>query len=131
MNKKSEGFHFVYQTEEDVKNERLKIIPELTEEQISEFVFNSENLYKIGTGHSFGQGFYVEYITKSGIVARNFHGEWFINDDSYNYINNSFVKNDKIEYKPQPFELKTIALPVVSTKIKTIANDLISIIPIG
>lgn len=131
MNKKSECFHFVYQTEEDIKNERLKIISELSEEQISEFIFNDENLYKIRAGHSFGSGFCVEYITKSGLEATNFDGKWNIDNDSYDYIDKSFVKIDKIEYKPQPFELKSITLPVVSTKIKTIANDLISIIPIG
>lgn len=130
MNKKTECFHFVYQTEVDVKNERLKIISELTEEQITDFVFNNEILYKIGAGHSFGQGFYIKYITKTGIEATNFHGEWFINDDYYNYINNLFVKNDKIEYKEQSFGLKTTEFPVISTNIKPIAGDLISVSPI-
>jgi hypothetical protein len=60
LNKKEEKsyFYLVYITKEDEKMEIEKQISELTEEQKSELLFNGEQLYVLGIGHSFSEGFF-------------------------------------------------------------------------
>ena len=81
----SELFRLEVKTEEDAKRERLKQASEVTEDMKSEFIFNGEHLYVLGNGHSFGRGFFVEYITESATVVRRFDDRWFSNGEEYTH----------------------------------------------
>ena len=129
--KKSTNFTFETITEEE-KRRKEKPILSLTEEQKSEFVFNEEPLYILGRGHSFLYGFFLEYITKTGITAWRFSPElWVIGGEDYEYKNNEFVKKIKIETPPIDFStFKDFFLPKVNnTSTKLLAEELISVKP--
>lgn len=75
-----------FKAEEDAKRERLRRRASgVTEDMKSEFIFNGEHLYVSGNGHSFGRGFFVEYITKSAIVVRRFGDRWLSNGEEYTH----------------------------------------------
>ena len=129
MNKEENKFHLVYTTEEDTKNETKKLISQITEDKISIFSFKGESLYKTGHGHNFVYGFYVEYITKTGIRATQYvSGLWNIGADDYRFNEGEFVLIPKAE--SHPIDWDTLSFPVVKqVSAKTIANDLQSIKP--
>ena len=129
MNKKENKFHIVYTTEEDTKNEIKKLISQITEDEISIFSFKGESLYQTGHGHCFVYGFYVEYITKTGIRATQYaSGLWKIGADDYRFNEGEFVLIPKA--KSHTIDWGTLSFPVVKqVNAKTIANDLQSIKP--
>ena len=99
MSKEENKFHLVYTTEEDTKNETEKLTSQITEDKISIFSFKGESLYETGSGHNFVYGFYVEYITKTGIRATQYmSGLWNIGSDDYEWKNNEFVIIPKEPY---------------------------------
>lgn len=130
--KEQKKLKFVYLTEEDVKLKISKQIYKLTEEQKSEFIYNNQPLYKLGTGHDFCYGFFTEYLTKTGINARCYiNNIWHINGEVYNYINSEFIKIPKIKRNLNPINFKNISFPLMkNSKTKTLAEDLISVKPI-
>lgn len=131
----NEVFHLVIMTDEDVKLEINKQISELVEEQKSEFTYNGQSLYKLGSGHCFVRGFFTEYITKTGINAKYYvYGSWYINGEKHDYVNCEFIKTPKIERNsnPNPIDFKSFlsSFPAIKNiKPKTLAEDLISVKP--
>lgn len=131
VNKNEEKIHFVYITDEDVKRETLKLVDNIKEEDKSIFVFNGEFLYETkGRGHSFGDGWYFEYITKSGIRANQYaSGLWIIGNDRYRY------KNDNFELLPnrevnENLSFDNLSFPVIkNVNSKLSSGDIISVIP--
>jgi len=123
------GFHLVIVTDEDVKNETRKLVSEITEEMISKFLFKGEPFYEIGRGHDFVYGFYNEYITKSGIRAKQyFSGYWNIGGDGYEIKNEEFIKIPKAG--SYPIDWGKLSFPIVKkVNAKTIASELISVTP--
>jgi len=92
MSKEEKGFHIVHKTMTDIERENQETANAVTEEQKTEFVFNGENLYYLGGGHAFLNGFFNEYITKSGVkIWQYLSGQWTIfgnSDDDYELIDN-------------------------------------------
>jgi hypothetical protein len=131
FNKNEEKIHFVYITDEDVKKETLKLVDNIKEEDKSIFVFNGESLYQTkGRGHSFVYGWYLEYVTKSGIRATQYaSGLWIIGNEQYTY------KNDNFELLPnrevnETLSFDKLAFPSVKQlSSKLISGDIISVIP--
>ena len=130
MNNEETKFHLVYTTEEDTKNETEKLISQITEDKISIFSFKGESLYVTGHGHDFGYGFYVEYITKTGIRATQYvSGLWNIGDNNYRFNEGGFVLIPKAE--SHPIDWDNLSFPIVKqVSAKTISSDLISVKPI-
>jgi hypothetical protein len=129
-NKEKSGFHFVYVTEPDIENETNKLVGEITDEKISEYVFNGESLYETGGyGHEFLNGFYNDYITKSGVRATRYHsGKWSIGSDSYRYENDGFI----IIEKPKSYNInwEDVTFPIVkNVNARIISDELQSIKP--
>ena len=125
------GFHFVYVTESDIENETKNLVSEITEDKVSEYVFNGESLYETGGyGHEFLNGFYNDYITKSGVRATRYHsGKWSIGNDGYHYKNGKFV----IIEKPKTYDINwgDITFPVIkNVSPKTLGGELQSLKPI-
>ena len=55
--------HLEYVYEEDVKRQNLNRAAKVREDQLSEFVFNGEPLYRTeGHGHSFVWGYYKRFL---------------------------------------------------------------------
>jgi len=129
MSKEENKFHLVYTTEEDTKNETEKLTSQITEDKISIFSFKGESLYETGSGHNFVYGFYVEYITKTGIRATQYmSGLWNIGSDDYEWKNNEFVIIPKAE--SHPIDWDTLSFPVVKqVSSKTISSNLINVKP--
>jgi hypothetical protein len=122
----------VYITEKEIQKEIKNKIKNLKEEDKTDFIFNNEILYNIGSGHSFGFGFYNEYLTKTGITAiQYFSGKWVINNKNYNYINNEFIEIITEEVKQTtPINFDKIEFPVVKQiNAKLLISDLISVKP--
>lgn len=120
---------FVTVTEEDLKRELDEKIANLKEDQKSKFEFEDHPFYKIGHGHCFGRGFYVEYVTKSGIHAYQFGSVWHINGDTYDYIDEEYAKRPTLKPSP-PIDLSKITFPVVAqVAAKTIGLDIVPVIP--
>lgn len=130
MNNKEEknSFHFVCLTEEDIKKEIQKQISELTEEQKTEFVFNGQPLYKLGRGHDFLYGFFIEYITKNGIKARCYDSNiWNIENNNYDYINSVFIERVKKERNNKPMDFNNVLFPKIKKiSSRTLSEDLVS-----
>lgn len=125
------GFHFVYVTESDIENETKNLVSEITEDKVSEYIFNDESLYETGGhGHAFGMGYYYEYITKSGVRATQYvSGKWLICNDEYRYKNNEFV----IIEKPKTYDINwgDVTFPVIkNVNPKTLGSELQSLKPI-
>lgn len=129
MNKEQNKFHLVVVTEEDIKNETKKLISEITEDKISIFSFNSEHFYKTSHGHDFVYGFYIEYITKTGIRATQYaSGLWNIGSDNYEWKNDEFVIIPKVE--SHPIDWDSLSFPIVkNVSAKTLASELHSFKP--
>lgn len=130
--KKEKLFYFVYPTKEDKEREKQETIANLKEEQKTDFIFNDEVLYYLGRGHSFGQGFYKEHITKSGIKATFDESSetWNIDNKIYKYENNDFIDitPEPVEYKPIDWS-KPLNFPMVKNiKNSTIGSELKSYI---
>jgi hypothetical protein len=128
--KEKSGFHFVYVTESDIENETNKLVSGITDEKISEYIFNGESLYETGGyGHEFGNGFYNDYITKSGVRATRYHsGKWSIGSDGYRYENGEFI----IIEKPKSYDInwEDVTFPIVkNVNERTISDELLSIKP--
>jgi hypothetical protein len=80
----------------------------------SDFVFNGESFYYIGRGHSFGFGFYEEYVTFSGILGRRYaSGNWLINSDSYDYVDNEFVLIQKKPRQENPLDESSLNFTII------------------
>ena len=128
----SELFTFIYVTEDDIKNEYKHIAETLTEDQKTEFSFNEETLYYIGSWHSFHMGFFKEYITKSGIAAIEYgNNRWHICGNYYDYLNDKFIMRITPERSKHTNHFNnTLPIKNVSTSCKTIAEDLVSIYPL-
>lgn len=132
--KKESLFYFVYPTKEDKEREKQETIANLKEEQKTDFIFNDEVLYYLGRGHSFGQGFYKEHITKSGIKATFDESSetWNINNKRYKYENSKFIEfplEPIVEYKPID-RSEILNFPMVKKiNTKTISSELKSYIP--
>jgi hypothetical protein len=134
LNKKEEKpyFYLVYITKEDEKMEIEKQISELTEEQKSELLFNGDQLYVLGIGHSFSEGFFTEFITKSGIKAYCFDsGVWKIDGKLYNYVDSKFIKIPEIVRNInsiEPIDFSTFSFPIIkNVNAKLLADDLCKI----
>ncbi len=131
MKKEEENlFKFIYVTEEDSKKELQEAITNLTEEQKSIFKFKGEYFYKIEHGHCFAFGFYIKYVTKTGIVATEYNKWWTIKGDDYEYKDDEFIIISKAETYPINWDKVISSLPIVKNiNVRTIANDLESVIP--
>ena len=131
--KKNVNFTFVYESEEETKRNKENVILSLTDEQKSEFIFNSQPLYILGRGHSFLRGFFLEYITKTGITAWCFSPElWVIDGEEYEYKNNEFIRKIQIIDNSRPIgfsDFNDFFPTVKKTNDKLLAEDLISIKP--
>lgn len=124
------GFHFVIVTEADIENETKNLVSKITEDKVSEYVFNGESLYETGGyGHEFLNGFYNDYITKSGVRATRYHsGKWLIGNDEYLYENNKFV----IIEKPKTYDINwdDVTFPIIkNVNSRTISDELQSVTP--
>lgn len=126
MEKKENGFYFVYKTDEDIKLENIKIASELREDQKTNFIFNREHLYELGRGHAFGMGFFTKFITKSAITATRYDsGKWHINSDEYVYENDTFVLVPPYLPTNEPIDFSNLVFPVVKNiSTKTIGDDI-------
>ena len=122
-------FHFVYVTDEDRKKELQEKIDNLTEDKKSEYQFEGQDLYEIGSGHDFIFGWFVEYVTKKGLQATRHHnGTWGIGDDWYDFKDNQFIKRPKVEYKPLDFS--SVQFPIVKkVNDRTLGDDIKGIEP--
>lgn len=123
-------FKFNYLTESDIENETKNLVSKITEDKVSEYVFNGESLYETGGyGHNFLKGFYKDYITKSGVRATRYRsGKWLIGNDEYLYENNKFV----IIEKPKTYDINwdDATFPVIkNVNSGTISDELQSIRP--
>ena len=129
MNKEQNKFRLVVVTEEDIKNKTKKLVSEITEDKISIFTFNGEHFYKTSHGHDFVYGFYIEYITKTGIRATQYaSGLWNIGSDNYEWKNDEFVIIPKAER--HPIDWDSLSFPIVkNVSAKTLANELQSFKP--
>jgi hypothetical protein len=124
-------FYFVYKTEEDTKRENQEKSKSVNEDNKSDFVFNGEPFYYIGRGHSFGFGFYEEYITKSAIEGcRYASGNWIINADRYEYVDNEFVLIQKKPRQEKPLDESSFNFPMVKEiSSKSLSDELSSVQP--
>lgn len=125
-------FHLEYVYEEDVKRQNLDKAAKVKQDQLSEFVFEGEPLYKTGGyGHSFVWGFYDTYITKSGKAAEHYYirGLWLIEHEFYEWLGGKFVVVPRRETKP--LDLSTpIPFPLIKSVIPKIkSTELISVQP--
>ena len=123
--------HFIYKTHEDLKMENQEKSKSVNEDDKSDFIFNGEPFYLIGRGHSFGLGFYEEYITKSAIVGHRYpSGNWLIDSDDYGYVNNEFVLIQKQPHQEKPFDESSFNFPMVKqVSTKLLSGQLISVQP--
>ena len=114
---------------EDVRRQNLAAAASVTEEQRSEFIFNGEPLYQLGRGHAFLNGFFTEYITKSGIAARRYDsGKWEIGGDSYEFADGAFVLISRKEHTPPtPEKMMESWNPVPFPIVKSVADQVIGI----
>lgn len=131
-NKKFE-FHFVTITESDIENEVRNLVNEISEEKISEYIFNAEILYKTGGyGHSFGKGYYYEYITKSGLRATEYSsGEWIIGNKCFHYDNGEFIIDEIQKINDNNIKCDELIFPMIKNiNSKTLSEELESIKPI-
>ena len=88
----------------------------MTEDQKTDIIFNGEYLYKNGGGHSFLRGFFVEYLTKSGVrVTQYLSGLWSVGADDYTRDEEgNFIKKEYPPYVPTPTNAwESISLPMV------------------
>lgn len=82
-----------YETKSSVEKRKQEVIKNLVEEQRSDFKFNDEFFYNIGSGHDFLYSFFTHFITKSGVEGILFyHGLWIINGTHYIYENGNFIE---------------------------------------
>lgn len=127
--KKGPSFKIEHLYPEDVKRQNLAAAARVTEEQRSEFIFNGEPLYQLGRGHSFLNGFYTSYITRSGIAAERYDsGKWDIDGDSYEFVDGAFVLIPRKEHTtPTPEQMmeswNSVPFPIV----KSVADQVIGI----
>ena len=126
-NKKEPLIHFVYKTDEDIRKVNEERGKNVSENKKSEYTFNGEDLYFVGMGHSFGMGYFNEYITKSGIVARMFHysQKWGIGNDSYEYVDAEFVLIPPTPVSDTPIDWESIKFPTVKNMTGPIADKII------
>lgn len=122
-----------YITEEDIKKERLERAVNLTEDELSKYKWNGKPLYKIGHGHSFGRGFYIEYLTKDAECVTQYHDSWFNEGDEYKYNKETEIYEqviiEKVEHKDIDFS--NLNFPTVkNVKAKSIGMDLEPVKPI-
>ena len=131
-NKKEPLFHFVYKTDEDVRKENEERSKNVSEDKKSEYTFKGEDLYYEGRGHAFGMGYFNEYITKSGIVAKLFHYslKWVIDNDRYEYVNDEFVLIPPAPVSDTPIDWESIQFPRVKNMTGPNADKIISVQPI-
>ena len=100
--------------EEEIQKRKNKIIASLTEKQKSQFTFKQQALYKIGNGHDFLNGFYREYVTKTGIEAKQYADRWNIDSNEYIFKNNEFVLIErKQSSKNTTTDFTNISFPMV------------------
>lgn len=97
---------FEYTNPEKEHQKLLERIKTLTEEDKSVWSWEGKPLYKIGHGHEFLNGFFVEYTTLDAIKVTQFvDGRWFCGGETYKYNKESDVfEHIKIE----PVERKDI-----------------------
>ncbi len=126
MNNKNLLFDYVYITN---KNNIKREIFELTEDHKTKFSFNDQDLYVVGHGHDFLYGYFIKFLTKTGIEARRYIlGLWVIDGENYEYIENSFVKCPKLEKNVN--NISDINLPIIKKIFsETVSKNLISITP--
>jgi len=116
-------FELVHVTGEDLKKELEETISNLTEDKKSDFKFKGEDLYEIGSGHDFVHGWFLKYVTKSGVQATDYESCWVIGGNDYELKDGVFVEMPKLEHKP--IDWSEIKLPAVkNVKAKTIGEDL-------
>ena len=136
MSKEETGFHIVHKTPEDIERENQETANAVTEEQKTEYTFNGENLYYLGRGHSFGYGFFNEYITKSGVkIWQYLSGRWTIHGNAGNDC--ELIDNELhlIPIKPtpprEPIDWSSIQFPTVkNVSESSLADKLPSVKPI-
>lgn len=130
-NKKEPLFHFVNKTDEDIRKENEERGRNVSENKKSEYTFNGQDLYFVGMGHAFGMGYFNEYITKSGIVARLFHYslKWNIGNDKYEYVDGEFVLIPPTPVSDTPIDWESIQFPRVKNMTGPIADEIISVQP--
>jgi hypothetical protein len=136
MSDKEKNFYLEVITPEIQEKIDLETISNLRESQKSGIFFKGNEFYLLGRGHSFGMGFFNEYITKSGIKAKEFLGKWIIDNVDYDLIIDNFVireyetdewKSNKIN---ESFNFDISSLPVVKNiPQKTISSQLIKTKP--
>ena len=121
---------------EDVQRKYRAAAACAKEEQRSEFTFKEEALYRLGRGHSFLNGFFTEYVTKSGIAASRYDsGKWDIDGDSYEFVDGAFVLIPRKEHMtPTPEQMmeswNSTPFPIVKSVIdKMIGIDLVPVKP--
>lgn len=125
-------FHLEYVYEADVKRQNLDKAAKVKQEQLSEFVFEGEPLYKMeGYGHDFVWGFYESYITKSGKAANHYYirGLWLIEHEFYEWLDNKFVVVPRRETDPPTFSTPPPFPLIKSVQSKLTIPELISIQP--
>jgi len=130
MSKKNKEklFHIKYVTEEDRKRELKEAISNLTEDKKSDIKFKGQDLYEIGSGHDFVNGFFINHVTKSGIQATDYKSYWVIGGSDYELKDDKFIKIPVVESKP--VDCSEITFPVIkSLQAKTIGEDLVPIKP--
>jgi hypothetical protein len=135
MSKEEKGFHIVFKTSEDIERENQETANAVTEEQKTEYTFNGENLYYLGRGHSFGYGFFNEYITKSGVkIWQYLSGRWTIHGNVGNDC--ELIDNELhlIPIKPtppsKPVDWSSIEFPTVkNVSESSLADKLPSVKP--
>ncbi len=135
MSKEEKGFHIVHKTMADIERENQETANAVTEEQKTEFVFNGENLYYLGSGHAFLNGFFNEYITKSGVkIWQYLSGQWTIlgnSGDDCELIDNELHLIPKEPTPPsEPIDWSSIEFPRVKKLSGPIADKLPSVKPI-
>lgn len=126
--KKRTNFHFTYMTDDDIKRENITQINNLTEDKLSEIIFNGESFYILGKGHSFCYGFFTKYITKSGIIGFDYGRFWVIDGVLFDYENYQFVKKREVLIRnPNMSDFSSLLSQSKIYVGKSISEDLVSV----
>lgn len=129
-------FEFIYVNGDDpeyIEDQRALRISCITDENKTDMILNDEHLYHIGTGHSFGLGFFTTFTTISGIEVISYMGSniYRASGSNYRYTDGIFVLIPSEPYvKSAPISVDTIKFPIVNNRpVRTLAGDLITVHP--
>ena len=127
--------HIEYTNEEQEHKKLLERIKTLTEKDKSVWVWGGKPLYKIGHGHEFLNGFFVEYTTLDAIKVKQFvDGRWFCGAKEYkfNKETDEFTEIVIERKEPSKIDWDSFSFPCsIKVAAHTIADELKPVRPMN